>query len=351
MSKRTITAIFLVLIQAAFLVSCAERSSYAGEGGLADRLREKDLTVVVTDSGLGGLSITAGIVRSLLDWKAYRTVRMIFVSARFSNRIGYNSLNSREEKIEILDSALRGIRDRFDPDIVLIGCNTLSALADETAFVREGTTPVRGIVDMGVDIISRALKSDPESKVIIFGTQTTIAEDSHRIGLLERGFLPERIASQACPDLVNFIEAGTDSDETEMLIFAYADSVLQRFRNSTSPLWISLNCTHYGYSLDLWRRAFDGLGVVPAGILNPNEVMSAFFENPELRDRFPETDVRVRVVSMVEIPDVTLRTIGRWLESRFPRTAEALRFYELTPGLFEWKHFIRTDIREISEAD
>ncbi|MCK4336420.1 MAG: aspartate/glutamate racemase family protein, partial [Candidatus Aminicenantes bacterium] len=259
-------------------ISCTEHQSFAQQDPLSKLFRKKEVTIVVTDSGLGGLSILMDLFEKLEVSRAFQRVKLIFVNALFSNEGGYNSLNTREEKILVFDSALRSMEKRYRPDLIMIGCNTFSVLYKDTSFARQTRTPVLDIVGYGVDLISENLKSRPDAKVVIMGTQTTIEEGTHKSILIDMGFLPDRIITQACPDLVTYIEKGYDSDETEMLIFAYVDEVLQKIPRDKDSLLVSLNCTHYGYSASLWEKAFENLGVTPLAIVNPNTRMNSLFE-------------------------------------------------------------------------
>ena len=301
------------------------------------------MTIAVVDSGLGGLSIAAQAVERLTEDRRFRTARIVFFNVLFSEQGGYNSLGSRVEKIRVLDSALKSITGSQSPDLILIGCNTLSVLYPDTDFARSSPVPVRGIVDSGVDPIAQKLRAFPESYVIILGTQTTVEEGLHRDELINKGFLPERIVQQSCPDLVPYIELGYDSSDTEMLIAAYVDEALQKLPEPGHSVLVSLNCTHYGYSLYLWQKAFTEMGSPPLAILNPNARMLDFLFSSQNHSRSRNTSVTVEVISMVQIKEAQQKSIGTWLQTISSRTAEALGSYKWDPDLFEWKSLIRRD--------
>jgi aspartate/glutamate racemase len=267
-------------------------------------------------------------------------VNFIFFNALFSNEGGFNSLKTRKEKIQIFDSALKSLEENYNPDLILIGCNTLSAIYDDTSFSEKTGIPVVGIVEAGVDLIAQKLETSPESKVIIFATHTTISEETHKKKLEEKGILSQRIIHQACPELSNYIEKGQASDETEMLISAYVAEALHKMKDNQSPLYVSLNCTHYGYSHDLWEEAFRSSKVNPLGFLNPNSKMIDFLFEPQERNRFEGTEISIRVISMVEIGKEKIESIGKRLGETSPQTSEALSNYELKPNLFKWKEYV-----------
>lgn len=323
-----------------FLISCADSPSFAREDTLFERLEQKELTIVMTDSGLGGLSVMADTVEKLRTLNAYKSVRLVFVNALFSTEGGYNSLRTPEEKHRILDSALHRMEELYQPDLILIACNTLSILYPRTTFAQSASIPVMGIVDTGVEMMAERLKPNPEARLILFGTQTTITENTHTLKLTQMGFLPDRIITQACPDLVPYIEKDHSGDETEMLILAYVDEALQKLGGHTSPLYVCFGCTHYGYALELWQNAFSGMGVDVAGFINPNSGMTHIFDRPSVRDRFERTDIETRIISMVPIPEETVSSLGEWLFSRSPDISRALHRHEIIPDLFPWKPFV-----------
>jgi glutamate racemase len=292
------------------------------------------ITVVVTDSGLGGLSVLADLERSLRESGAFARADLIFFNALF-NEGGYNSLPSRDDKILIFDRALSAIDRRYDPNVILIACNTLSVIYGDTPFAGETSTPVIGIVEGGVELIAGRLSSDPASRVIMFGTETTIREGAHVAGLGERGFGPERVVAQSCPELAGYIEQDVDGAATALLIDAYVTEALDAAGDDSARTYVSLNCTHYGYALDAWRRSFAGHGVEVAGFLDPNLTMADSILAGGRPGSYPEPEIGVRVVSMVEIPAGTIASIGGCLSRTSPATQKALRDYELHPNLFK----------------
>ncbi len=321
--------------------SCAEKSSWGREDILSDFFHKEEVTIGVVDSGLGGLSIMAEAVERTKDWKGLRKAHFIFFNALFSNQGGYNSLKTLEEKVSIFDSALKSLEKNYEPDMILIGCNTLSSIFEGTAFSKQTKIPVIGIIDASVELIAHNLKVHPESKIILFATQTTVSQGVYNDRLVKKGFLAERIILQACPDLVNYIERDYDGSETEMLIFAYVHEALQRIGTYKSPLLVGLNCTHYGYSLELWKKAFRDHGITPLAFLNPNSKMIDFLFPAKIKNRCEKTEVFTHVLSMVEIGQEKIASIGSYLNTYSPETARALTNYELREDLFEWKRHIK----------
>jgi glutamate racemase len=294
-------------------------------------------TVAVTDSGLGGLSVMAEAAARLEKAGIHKRVDLVFFNALFTDEGGYNSLPTRQEKIRVFDAALRALEREVRPDLILVACNTLSVLLPDTPFFRETTIPMQGIVEPGVEMFWQALIANPEARLILFGTETTIAEDSHRRRLVETGVPAERLIVQACPELQSYIETDWQSGDTGLLISAYVDEATAGLPQPPPPLLAGLVCTHYGYSRDLWAAAFTEQGLAGVTILDPNAKLAEWLVPQGAKRRFDKTDITARVVSMVDIPQAKRDKLAAWLERVSPAVAAALRAAEIRPGLFDPK--------------
>lgn len=331
---------FLVLL-VFFLASLPAATRAQETPGWLPALLEKDsITIVVTDSGLGGLSVLADAAEKFRRNPVFRQVNLVFFNALFTDQGGYNGLQSREEKLKVFSSALKSMQDRYAPDLILVACNTLSVLIPDTEFAKTSSVPVVGIVADGVEQIAEQLRGKPMAKNIIFATQTTVDEGAHKNQLLELGFNDAQVVTQSCPQLTLYIEQGFDSGDTEMLIDAYVDEALSQMGETHGPLSVSFNCTHFGYSMAFWKQAFASRGIEVAAYLDPNTRMVDFLLPAGLQQRYPQSEVTLKVVSMIDIPQDRQNSIGRWLHTVSPATESALRAYELEPGLFEWRGLV-----------
>ncbi len=299
-------------------------------------LPEDKVTIVATDSGLGGLSVVADLERKLRSARIFKKAHLVFFNALFSNESGYNSLDSHDEKVRIFNEALYAMEKRYKPDVILIACNSLSTIYGDTDFAGKTGTPVVGIIEAGVEIIDAQLRKAPDTKVIIFATETTISEDNHRKALTAAGISPESIITQNCLNLAHHIDRTFDSKKTAELISALVDEALAKLPSLDCPISVSLNCTHFGYCLGLWQKAFEKRRVKPIAFLNPNYVMTDFLFQPEKMNRFEKTDISVEVVSKIEILHERGDALNQFIESISPKTAEALVNYKMKEDLFRW---------------
>lgn len=295
----------------------------------------KDVTIVVTDSGLGGLSIVADLASRLPESGVFRSARIVFFSALFKEKSGYNSLKTEADKARIFQIVLEAMEDRYSPDLLLIGCNTLSVVYSETPFSRRPVFPVVGIIETGADLIAGEFERTPEATAVIFATRTTVESEVHKRILVARGVPPERIVSQACHKLAGAINRGAGSEETKGLIDGFVAEALAKVPEPGAPLFASLNCTDYGYSIRIFRQAFAAAGYRDIPIIDPNSRLADFLFAPPLLYRFPGTQVTVEVISKTIITDEMIDSIGALLQTVSPPTAEALRVYRHDSQLFD----------------
>ncbi|MDZ7265254.1 MAG: aspartate/glutamate racemase family protein [candidate division KSB1 bacterium] len=295
---------------------------------------QKDVTILVTDSGLGGLSVAAELASRLPGSGLFENIRLVFFNSLFHNQSGYNSLKNERDKIRIFDAALAAMATKYQPDLLLIACNTLSVLYDKTAFSRQAQFPVIGIVETGVELIEQQFRFTPQSAVIIFATETTIGSHAHKKLLMKRGFHADQIIEQACPGLAGSIERGYNSQETTELIQKYVTSAIHQAALSR-PIFASLNCTHYGYSRQQFQEAFARAGYPELTILDPNPRMAEILFQSQRPARFPTTQLIIEVVSKTEITAPKIVSLGQLLGRVSPATAEALKNYRFEPNLFD----------------
>ena len=231
---------------------------------------------MVTDSGLGGLSVAAELENRIKKSGVFNKVNIVFFNALAAKNKGYNRLKTTKEKISVFNSALKAIDKKLKPDLLLIACNTLSVLYNQTKFSKKARYPVVGIVDAGVDLISSKLKNSKKSQVLIFATKTTINQQSHKNMLLQKGIDGRQIITQSCPRLAGRIERNPKSKKTKGLVKKYVAQVINKFPKNSDSLFVSYNCTHYPYIDNLFRKEFKKHHINIIDFLNPNPLMINF---------------------------------------------------------------------------
>ncbi len=315
------------------LAGCATGTKKAASFAEAVKARP-DVTIVVTDSGLGGLSVVADLAARLPASGIARSARVVFVNALLDDAIGYNDLKSEADKVRVFDAALAAMESRYHPDLVLVACNTLSVFYGKTEHARRGTTETVSIVPMGVDLIERTLRETPDATAMVFATKGTIDSGAHRRLLAGKGVPDARIVGQACPKLTGAIERGAHSEETAGRIRGFVEEAIARLPEKKGPLVVSLNCTHFGYARPLWEEAFASLGFPAVTVLDPNPLMTDLVLREGAQRRYPETKVTVEVVSKTPITPDVKAALGALLRTTSPATADALERYTHAPDLF-----------------
>ena len=137
--------------------------------------------------------------------------------------------------------------------------------------------------------------------------------------------------------LADYIEEGANSEMTTLLISEYVSQALSKVGQPDAPIFASLNCTHYGYSMQQFKNGFAEAGYPEIKIINPNPEMSNFLFNPEFKNRYPKTEVTVEVVSKTKITEEKIASLGKLVENISPQTAEATINYKYDPDLFDAK--------------
>ncbi|HEX6097289.1 MAG TPA: hypothetical protein VF432_13250 [Thermoanaerobaculia bacterium] len=312
--------------------------------------------ILITDSGVGGLSVVAYAERFVRTHGFAEPVRLTFANAAPANDYGYNSMPSRQAKVETFDRFLRSVTERFAPDLIYVACNTLSVLLPESSSgsseflgVPRGTpssgpseepeelrgtrgTPVKGIVETAAGLLLRELQADPGRVAMIFGTQTTIDAGTYPRLLEEQGIEPSRIVSQACPGLADTISEDREGTKTRAEIEGWVRAAIQKMQQPGAPVVACLACTHYGYRKDVFAAALAAAGI-DAKVVNPNEsAVDDLF--PPSRGEGAHREAEVQFVTRYAIPPATIDALTWFLSDISPRTVAAMQNFVHLPDLF-----------------
>jgi glutamate racemase len=291
------------------------------------------VTLLVTDSGLGGLSIFAEIAARLKTDPIFPKVTLIYFNAWPEQNRGYNGLKDMEERVRVFDRALEGMQ-RYQPDVIMIACNTLSVLYERTEFSRQKTIPVIDIVGFGVDMVYENLFGKTNATAVILGTVTTIASDVHRSQLIKKGISPMQLVTQPFDQLATQIEKDPGSVAVVQLIDTFVNQAIEKMEPAHAEVYVALFCTHFGYCRNLIREKMENRLQRPLTVLDPNRQMAAFLFNAASERRYEHTRVDLRVVSRIVWEQTKIDAVAKIIEKRSIETAQALQAYEWIPDLF-----------------
>lgn len=294
----------------------------------------KDVTIVATDSGLGGLSVAAELVERLKANGAFRRARVVFFNCLPSNAIGFSGMETAEQRQRVFTNALDCMVERYAADAILIACNTLSVFYDQTEFAQRSPAPVLGVVEAGTEMTAEYLRKNPRAQVVLFGTPITVESGMHKRILVGEGFDPARLICQGCAGLAMAIEHGPRGSRAIERLRPCVAEAIDKLPDRSLPTAVAFICTHFGYAADLFREFFRDGGVELAEILDPNMRMCDAFLADAPNGRFADPQVQIEVVCQSVISDVQKESVAALIAPRSEQSAAALRDHVRTPDLF-----------------
>jgi glutamate racemase len=309
--------------------------SVSGQGNsVLDMLSKKDtVRILITDSGLGGVSVVAGIDSVLTSNKIFANTEITFCNALPSAGFRYNELPDAKSKAKVFSGMLYKMQELYRPDFILIACNTLSVVYSLTEFAATTNVPVMGIVEFGAKAIADSMKASPKSAVLILGTETTIQSDAYRQSLLRYGIDSSAIEGKACPNLESEIQVDPASDMTSNLIDFYIDEVPDSYKSNDGTCFAALCCTHYGFAREVFQKKLDAV-CKRAVIINPNASMIKTFADAS-RPALGKSKISVSVCSQAVLSLEERDSIAKLVGPVSHKTADALIRYVLLQGIFK----------------
>ncbi|PIE90376.1 MAG: hypothetical protein CR997_06190 [Acidobacteria bacterium] len=290
--------------------------------------------ILVTDSGVGGLSVFAQLEQHFRKNRCGGKTKLTFVNACPEDDYGYNAMSSRREKLDTFDRVLFNASRAYQPDCIYIACNTLSVIYQDTDFFKNEQVPVFNIVDTGVRQLMRKLKKQPHKRTMLFATVTTIREAVILKKLMAQGVPSENVIRQACPRLADVISTDLEGARTRKIVQSYVSEALARVPQKPESAYAYLGCTHYGYRKALFVDVFKEQGV-HVETVNPNEgAVEDLLKNIHPPQEDKAFEMECEVVSRYPLSKSTQATLTHYLYPVSPATVEAIKSVTLSPHLF-----------------
>lgn len=297
------------------------------------KINKDHLRIIVTDSGLGGLSVQAKLNKELTTRKIARKVELIYFNSFAGDGLGYNEVSDFKEKLKIFNSALSRMA-KFKPDIILVACNTLSAIYPFTKAADENKIPTIGIIDIGVDQILRSIKNSVNSSIILLGTETTVNSQVYQNKLIQNGIKANKIIAQGCKYLEDEIQIDSKSEKVKLLIEKYLTIAFNNIQlEKEEEIILVLGCTHYGYSTDIFNTVMKNKFKNNIKIINPNDGMVESVANLK-STKTDEITIINKVFSRVKLKEYQIEKLGQLLNKDSEDLTKALKDYEYKPNLF-----------------
>jgi len=202
--------------------------------------RESERPIGVFDSGVGGLTVAAALMRRLPSESILYlgdTARLPYGTKSPATVRQYTRTNVRF----LLD---RGVK------AVVVACNTASALALDGL---EVPVPVWGVIEPGAASAAAASRG----RVGVIATESTVRSNAYAQALAR--LRPElEVLSRACPLFVPLVEEGWGDDPiAEAIARRYLEPLLEAEVDT-----LVLGCTHYPMLRPVLGRVMEGVSLI-----------------------------------------------------------------------------------------
>lgn len=194
-----------------------------------------DLPIGMFDSGVGGLTV----LKALKERLPCEDVIYLGDTARLPYGTKSAQTVSRYAVQCAAELVKRGIK------LLVVACNTASAVAIEPLRQAYPDIPVIGVVEPGAQAACRATAN---STIAVIATESTIAGGAYQRAIHQ--IVPQaRIIGHPCPLFVSLAEEGwTDGDIPEAIAARYLDPVFKPASGTgqtEAPDTLVLGCTHF----------------------------------------------------------------------------------------------------------
>lgn len=307
-------------------------------------------TVIITDSGFGGLSVLAEVYERVKHVRFSRPVNLFFVEALPKNCQGYpwngySLMPDRDTRVQVLDNVLTGVTKSFHPSMIAVVCNTLSVILKDTAFYKSCPGMFIDVVDAGMNALKN-VSFQNDAFMVILGTQPTIDSDIHRRMLTDRQILPEnRIIPAPFPPDANYpllIETEPESEKTIRIAGQVLEKALTEIP-ANAAIYVYLGCTHFGFVEHHYRNILKTKGFNRVWTVNPNgtmteEIIRRLEALKSTNENHRSFHARLKVYSQFELTTRQMASGDTLIRPISVNTADALGHYTLKTDIAEpWK--------------
>ncbi|MGD0337465.1 MAG: glutamate racemase [Bacteroidota bacterium] len=194
----------------------------------------------VFDSGIGGLTVVRALMRQ------FPNENIVYFGD--TARVPYGPKSAQVVREYALQDAEFILSN--DVKMIVVACNTVSAVALDVVQKRAGSIPVVGVIAPGA---AAAVKATRKKRIGVIGTLGTIASNIYKSAIYQIDPTIE-VFSQACPLFVPLAEEGwTHHAATELIAKEYL------FPLTTQSIdTLILGCTHYPILRDTIEKVLHG---------------------------------------------------------------------------------------------
>jgi glutamate racemase len=195
--------------------------------------------IAIFDSGVGGLTVAAAIARAVPQES--------FVYLGDTARLPYGT-KSPETVTKYAVQATRALM-RFNPKMIVVACNTASAVALPVLAAAYAPLPVVGVVEPGA---RAAVATSRQGRIAVIATEGTVRGGAY-VRAIHALDAQAHVVQRACPLFVALAEEGwTHGAVPELAARRYLGDI---FEGDASPDTLVLGCTHFPVLVDPIRKA------------------------------------------------------------------------------------------------
>jgi glutamate racemase len=200
---------------------------------------DNELPIGIFDSGVGGLTVLKA-VRDALPGE-----NLVYLGD--TARLPYGT-KSPASIVRYATQAAAKLREQ-DIKLLVIACNTASAVALDALRTQLAPVPVIGVVEPGA---SAAVFARPAGRHLVLATEATVRLGAYREAIHRRD-PGAHVTEQACEMMVALAEEGwSDGEIARAIVRRYLDEA-----GSSKPDTIILGCTHFPLLKDVIRDVAD----------------------------------------------------------------------------------------------
>lgn len=228
--------------------------------------------IAIFDSGVGGLTVAAAIARLLPN------EHLIYLGD--TARLPYGT-KSAETVTKYAVQATRTLM-RFNPKMIVVACNTASAVALPVLAAAYAPIPVLGVVEPGA---KAAVAASQRGSIAVIATEGTVRGGAYVRAI--RALNPSaQIVQRACPLFVALAEEGwTHGPVPELAAQRYLQEI---FSASERPDTLVLGCTHFPVLVEPIRKAVGpAVALVDSAETVAREIASLLKSSPGVRHAKP----------------------------------------------------------------
>ena len=201
----------------------------------------KALPIGVFDSGVGGLTV----LKALREALPHEDLIYLGDTARLPYGTKSPTSISRYARQATAQLQRHGIK------LLVVACNTASAVALDSLREQMGALPVIGVVEPGA---AAAVAARPGGRHLVLATEATVRLGAYRRSILESDPLAQ-VDELACELLVSLAEEGWNNGViAESIVNRYLDQLDTASRNPDSVI---LGCTHFPLLRETFASVFD----------------------------------------------------------------------------------------------